>query len=152
MHSFEQRQQKGEIMWRKYAYVQVVVAAIFFCFVTTVVAATDYKELGGVWENPQYGEGVWKLRIGADGSYESFAKLKASTSTFKGKCKVVEKWTDSEGCLCYKTILLSDTGEKSFCLMKISPSGKILEYVEDSKEYPRFFNSEVYTYRKLYRK
>ncbi len=124
----------------------------FFCLLTVIVAAQNYKELGGTWENPQYSEGVWKLSIAADGSYESFAKAGTVKSAFTGKCKIVDKWRDSWGCLCYKTILHSDTGKMSYCLMKISTSGNMLEYVEDAKEYPRFFNPEVYTYRKLYRK
>ena len=139
-------------MLRKCSYIQFVIIVICFCFFSSVFAAQEYTDLKGVWENAQYKEGVWKLVFQADGSYEALTKEGTSKNTIKGKCKIVERWTDSEGCLCFKTILMVDKGEKSYCLMKISSSGKMLEYVEDSREYPKFFSSEAYIYRKLYRK
>ena len=139
-------------MLRKYVYIQFAVAAVFFCFFSTGFAATEFEELCGTWENTQYQEGVWKLVLQPDGSYEVLAEKGASKNPIKGKCKIVEKWTDSEGCLCYKAIFHAVNGEKSFFLMKISTSGKTLEYVEDSREYPKFFSSEAYIYRKLHKK
>ena len=138
-------------MLKKYAYIQVLAVAIFICLSSMSFAAQNNERLKGTWENPQYIEGVWKLIFHADGSYDAFSKLEASKGAIKGECKIVEKWTDSNGCFCYKTIFWSDKGQKSYCLMKISASGKILEYVEDFMEYPKLFNSEVYTYRKLYK-
>ena len=121
-------------MLRKCAYIQFVVIVICFCLFSSVFAAQEYTDLRGVWENTQYKEGVWKLVFQADGSYEALTKEGTSKNTIKGKCKIVEKWTDSKGCLCFKSILHVEKGKKSYCLMKISSSGKMLEYVEDSRE------------------
>ncbi len=137
---------------KKYAHIIIVVASIFLCIASTGFSAQTDKELKGSWENSQYTKGVWKLIIHADGSYVAFRKVQDSGITIKGKCKIVEKWKDSEGCLCYRTVFEGDKGNKSFGLMKINATGKMLEYVEDPREFPIMFNSEIYTYRKLFRK
>lgn len=140
-------------MLKKIAYIQVVLASFFiWLFYTNVTGQEAENSLSGTWANMEYREGIQKLIINADGSYVGFTKAKPTKAAIKGNCKIVEKWSDSEGCDWYKSIFLGEGGEKSFCLMKISDSGKTFEYVEDSNEFPRLFNAEVYFYRKFNRK
>jgi hypothetical protein len=143
---------KGGVLMRKYTHIIIVVVPVFLCIFAMGVSAQKDEILKGSWENGKYTKGVWKLVIHADGSYEAFKKVQDSRDTIKGNCKIVEKWTDCEGCLCYKTVFEMGKGKKSYGLMKINATGKMLEYVEDPREFPVMFSPEAYTYRKLFRK
>jgi len=139
-------------MLKKITYVQVVVVSLFICLSYTNVAAQDVEaKLCGTWANMEYAEGTQKLIISENGSYVGYAKANPTKACMQGNCKVVEKWSDSAGNRWYKSIFLSDNGEKTFCLMKVSDSGNTIECAEDSKEYPKIFSAEAYSYRKFYR-
>ena len=139
-------------MFKKIIYIQIVLVALVFCLFLASTAAKDVDEvLCGTWANKEYTQGTQKLIISADGSYVGYTKADPVKACMQGNCKIVEKWSDSRGNHWYKTIFLGEDGGKSYCLMKVSNSGQIIECAHDSKEYPKFFNAEIYTYRKFYR-
>ena len=139
-------------MFKKFIYIQVVMLSIVFCFFITISAAQSFETtLRGTWANMEYTEGTQRLIISADGSYVGYTKSDPTKACIRGNCKIVEKWSDTAGNRWYRSIFISDNGEKSFCLMKISQSGKIIECAHDSIDFPKFLSSEVYTYQKFYR-
>ena len=139
-------------MLRKTIYIQVILLSIGLCSVLKDASAQQVVEvLCGTWANREYTQGTQKLIIAPDGSYVGYASEDPSRACMKGNCKIAEKWSDWRGNFWYKIIFLSEDGDKSFCLMKVSASGTMIECVHDPNEFPRFFDAGVYTYRKYYR-
>ena len=103
-------------MFRKLIYIQVVLVAMALCLISTDAAAqTIEATLCGTWSNAEYAQGTQKLILSADGSYVGYTKADPTKACMRGNCKVVERWSDSAGNRWFRSIFLSENGEKSFC-------------------------------------
>ena len=114
--------------------------------------ATDKEELYGTWVNMDYGSGYGAYRqkriINPDGTEEHFGTGTTKKPHRIGRYLITRKWSDPQGDIWYKShwVRGSTIGE-GFSLIKISNSGKTLEYVFDTREYPTKIDPEHDYYR-----
>ncbi|MBN1797835.1 MAG: hypothetical protein JW822_04635 [Spirochaetales bacterium] len=87
----------------------------------------------GTWINADYNNDGRSARVdyiaGSDGtiSYAAFDKADGSGNVYKGTVKYLERWTDTEGRQCGKSIVTLDLGMSWETLDRISADGKTLE-------------------------
>ena len=115
----------------------------------------DNEEIYGTWINEDYPGGLFgaqKMTIHPDRTYEVFAKTTDTTSRWGGTMTIIDKWTDSEGSIWYKTHRKSISGRFWYGLDKISSSGSIYEYVQSHVDHPTEMDTGHYRYRIYYRK
>lgn len=133
-------------------FIQLSVSSFFILFCVAAFAGENIDfRLCGTWINSEYTQGVQKLIILPDGSYSGYTKSNYDKAYVEGDCKIVEQWSDHHGNIWYKSIFIEEDGERNFCLMKESNSGKTIEYSYDSKNFPKLLNAEIYSYRKFFR-
>jgi len=128
--------------------------------------AKENEELYGNWVNSDYNDTTRAARhIITDGLIQLHATDDSPRVAAINLYTITDKWYDSEGNIWYKAIIterakketlgtdsLSST-EPIYVLAKISNSGKILEVVKYSVDYPTEFDPDElrYHYEILYR-
>jgi hypothetical protein len=120
----------------------------------TCVAA-DSEEYYGTWINPDYNgtRKLGKLILRPDGTWASYLNDSDTDPSFYGSYTVTERWTDSEGNIWIKMETLVALHTLTFYeLSKLSNSGKTLELVSESSDYPTEMDANHPKYRIRYRK
>ena len=114
----------------------------------------DY-EIYGTWVNPEYNEtfAEAKLAFSPDGKLRGYGK-DISTDYEKAEFIITNKWVDSKGIVWYTYRFKMLYGSIwTYVLVKISDSGKALEFAEAGSDYPTEVNPDnaMYRYQILYR-
>ena len=97
------------------------------------------EEIHGTWMNEEYDSAAYpgKIRMHNWGYYEHITPSDSEVVQFKGTIVIVDKWTDSEGNIWYKTMLRAYGGTVNwFHLDKISNNGNIWEFVRTTVDFP----------------
>ena len=106
-------------------------------------SASENEVLYGTWINEEYeGGGNAKLIIHADGTQKWYLDIEDTREQWTEKCSITETWNDTDGTIWYK-IKVSEAGSgaivqdyESYYTMKISHSGKVLEFSWSSTNFP----------------
>jgi hypothetical protein len=127
-----------------------------------VVAEKEYyiskfdEELYGTWINEEYNSAAYKgkKRLYHWGYYEDYRPADSEVVQYKGTIVIVDKWTDSEGNIWYKTYYrISGSSTIFHELDKISNNGNTWEYAYTSVDFPSEsdLNPDNTRYRIYYR-
>jgi len=114
------------------------------------------EEIYGTWVNAKY-DGIsyeQKIVYYYWGYGEFFRTLTNENLASKFGFTIIDKWSDSEGNIWYKTYEISDNDYSVyFTLNKISKDATVLEYVDKLGDYPAEadLNTNNYLYRIRYR-
>jgi hypothetical protein len=120
--------------------------------ITNIVFAGS-EELCGTWINMDYTTHYKPVKVifNPDGTFEKFRNADSKFPQVEGTYKLTEKWKDSEGIIFYK-FQQRDQFERDWKhLCKISKSGKILEFVYGTDEYPTEVTPKPQYYHKYFR-
>jgi len=122
----------------------------------SVLLAANTEECCGTWVNKEYdaypGKGAVFI-LTPDGKYTSYGKESDAQPYETGTLIIKEKWIDSEGNIWYKVTFSPDIWPGTADgLMKLSNSGKTLEYVWSRGQAPTEIDPSSRTYRIRYRK
>jgi hypothetical protein len=112
--------------------------------------ATDKEELYGTWVNKDYVMYKQKIIFHPHGMQEFFSSAAQKTVIRKARYLITRKWSDPEGNIWYKSHWVYSYPIEGFDLIKISNSGKTLEFVFDYHEYPTKIDPEDDYYRIYY--
>ena len=141
----------------------VLIMSVILVSTILVAGGSKKEELYGTWVNYEYkGSTPFFMNIyNPDGTYQDY-RLEASAwevdveKTDEGWIKagfgpyeIIEKWTDEDGSIWYKTESLFGN-EKFFSLMKLSDSGNTLEYMLGRIGYPEEIEPNDVKYRIYY--
>jgi hypothetical protein len=111
----------------------------------------DNEELYGTWVNPDCkGFPHQKLVIHPDGKIGLFSQQWINEPTFTQSYKIKDKWTDSEGNICYK-VQASHPNFESYQLHRISNSGKTMEFMRLRTDYATEIDPDKLGYRVYHR-
>jgi len=129
--------------------------------------AKENEELYGNWFNSEYNDSFHAARhiINADGTIQLYANDNTSRVAAIHLYIITDKWSDSENNIWYKAIITErakketigkssmSSKEPIYVLVKISNSGKTLETLKYSVDYPTEFDPDEvrYRYEILYR-
>ena len=129
--------------------------------------AKENEELYGNWFNSEYNDSFHAARhiINADGTIQLYANDNTSRVAAIHLYIITDKWSDSEDNIWYKAIITErakketigkrsmSSKEPIYVLVKISNSGKTLETLKYSVDYPTEFDPDnsPYNYRIYYR-
>ena len=106
-------------------------------------------ELYGTWVNPDYDnkEGFYpKVVFNPNSKMDFYSVSTASKPTpLQGKFFITNKWTESKGTIWY-TFIFNAPAEEFYSLVKISNSGKTLEWIM-STDYPKEMDPESTQYQ-----
>jgi len=151
----------GDVI-KKLWYLSVIVIPIFVSviigfFVVVNIHAYDpseKEEIYGTWINPEYG-GNWapqKLIMYPNGTWKRFLSRHDLAPGFTGSFTLIDKWTDSEGNIWYKMFWnLGNIEWEMYEIVRISNSGKTLEYVFSEIDFPIGITTDHPNYRIYYR-
>jgi len=113
-----------------------------------------HEELYGTWINPDYG-GEWavqKIIIDPDGTEKRFHSRHDLATGWTCPITLIDKWTDSEGNIWYRMFwTLGNEEWKMYEIIRISNSGKTLEYVFSEIDFPKGISADHPDYRIYYR-
>jgi hypothetical protein len=122
----------------------------------TGLLAANAEEYCGTWVNKDYNAYREKravLTLKPDGRFAHYDKESDAQPHSEGRVTIKERWTDSNGNIWYKVTLSPDLlGHTKYRIMKLSDSGKVLEYVWSPSEVPTKVDLNSPNYRILYRK
>jgi len=147
---------------KKLWYLSVLVISIFVSviinfFVVVNIHAYDpseKEEIYGTWINPDYG-GDWavqKIIIDPNGTEKRFHSRHDLAAGYTCPFTLIDKWTDSEGNIWYKMFwTLGNIEWKMYEIIRISNSGKTLEYVFSEIDFPKEITADHPDYRIYYR-
>jgi len=101
--------------------------------------AKENEELFGTWVNEEYNNStrsaIWEFK--ADGTWVMYRKTTDEISYEDGTYTITNKWTESNGDVCYKIIWKTDYLARSgYELRCISNSGSSMEAASSSSDYP----------------
>jgi hypothetical protein len=119
--------------------------------------AKEDEELFGIWINFQYdGTNKYsKVQINPDGTWFEYINSYDEKPPFRGEYTIIEKWTDSEGYIYYKTIVERNdvASDPLYILSKIQKDGNVYEDIWTTLHMPEEFDTEkmLYLYRIYYR-
>jgi hypothetical protein len=115
--------------------------------------AKDNEELYGTWINMDYlSKPSQKVVFNSDGTGGSSSQADSKELMWKFRYLITGKWTGPDGNILYKDHWVGDWGEEGYSLLKISNSGKTLEYVSDRYKHPNKIDAKHPFYRKYTRK
>lgn len=120
------------------------------------------EDIWGTWVNTEQPKGRYhhvseKRVFSPEGMFKFYYYESSQSPEFEGTYTITERWTDSEGNICYK---IKATGKSIkyrdkvewYLLSRISDSGKTLEYVYHPLDYHKKLDPNHPSYRILYRK
>jgi hypothetical protein len=137
--------------------ISIFVSVIISLFVGVNIHAYDpseKEEIYGTWINPKYGqEGApQKIIIDPNGTWKRFYSRHDLATGLTGPFTLTDKWIDSEGNIWYKMFWTMGNIEwKMYELIRISNSGKVLEYVFSEVDFPKGITVDYPDYRIYYR-
>ena len=97
------------------------------------------EEINGTWINEEYNSSEYpgKYKLYMWGYWESFHSFDSEKTQTKGTFTIVNKWTDSEGNIWYKTYTRYSTRRRiNYELDKISNNGNTWEWVSTTVDFP----------------
>jgi len=96
------------------------------------------EALSGTWINEEYVTQMIdaKLVFKSNGTIASYYLTNQSNPNASAKLTIEDKWIDSKGNICFNALMEPRGFNPYFCLFRISDSGKILEYMYSSINYP----------------
>ncbi len=98
---------------------------------------TWIEEIYGTWINEAYtGTRSQKLIIYDWGYGEAFSKAGDTTLRFRWTMAILDKWTDEEGNIWYKTLERSSYGGRAYELYRISNDNRVLENATKTNGFP----------------
>ena len=102
----------------------------------------ENEELNGTWVNPDYNTSTIAAKIvnNPDGSRVTYGTTDSNVIRSRGEATIKDKWADAEGNVWYKVVSEYKLGGLSstyYSLIKVSNSGKTLEYVSSRAGYPK---------------
>ena len=113
----------------------------------------DDEEIYGTWVNTDYSLGRMQKMIVKPSEIIRFSSATDESSyQYMLTFTIIDKWTDSEGNIWYRTENKDTLGIVYSVLDKISSSGSILEYVWSHYEYPTEIDPNHVEYRIYHRK
>jgi hypothetical protein len=117
-----------------------------------VYKATDNEELFGAWVNKDYSGRPPQKVIYKLGGTEIFPFGNEKEAQWTTEDIISHKWADSEGNIWYKSKYKANYGDSGFMLLKVSNSGKTLEFVFQAIEHPKKLDIKNDNYRIYNRK
>ena len=101
--------------------------------------AKESEELYGTWVNEEYNDSprsaIWEFK--ADGTFFKYRKTTDDISYEDGTYTITDKWTESNGDVCYKIFLKIDyLAMSGYELRCINNSGSSMEAASSSSDYP----------------
>jgi hypothetical protein len=143
--------------------VIILISAVFVLFVGARKKEIPIEEaleaISGTWINQEYETmGIdAKLVFKSNGTIASYYLTNQSNPNASAELTIEDKWIDSKGNIWFRAIM-EPRGVGSYlylCLFRISDSGKILEYMYSSVDYPEKIVTEpeeiTTSYRIYYR-
>jgi hypothetical protein len=114
------------------------------------------EEISATWINTDYNHFTFQKRVfNTDGTFKFFRYDSSPSPELEGTYSIIKKWTDSEKNLWYKLkateIKRGKSTEDYYYLLRISDSGKKLEFVFHASEYLKVINPDRKTYRVYFR-
>jgi hypothetical protein len=113
--------------------------------ILTGISLVGAEELYGIWKNEDYNttdstsDRYAKLVFNQDGTVSSYLSTTTKTMRWMGSFEITEKWTDTDDNILYKlssTTKGTYSSEPIYWTVRISDSGKTLEYGFSSSDYP----------------
>ena len=123
----------------------LVITLSVLVLVLTGISLVGAEELYGIWKNEDYNQTdpasdrYAKLVFNQDGTVSSYISTTTKTMRWMGSFEITEKWTDTDGNIWYKlssTIKGTYSSEPFYWTVRISSSGKTLEYGFSGSDYP----------------
>ena len=121
------------------------------------VTKKDYRFISGTWINEEYNSYAFsaRLEMHRDGSWDQYNRISDTGKKYTGHYKIVEKWTDSEGNIWYKTHIwygpIDEVFISDYEIDKFSESGKVWEYISDIYAFPNEIDEDDLRYHIYYR-
>jgi hypothetical protein len=139
--------------------ILVIVLMIFAAGYATEnkITKKDYRFISGTWINEDYNSHAFRARVELhrDGSWDGYNRISDTGKKDTGHYAIVDKWTDSEGNIWYKTHWwygpIDEDHISSYQLEKRSESGKVWEYISDAYEFPTEIDENDHRYKIYYR-
>ena len=121
------------------------------------VTKKDYRFISGTWINEEYNSHSHMERyvLYRDGTWDAYNKTSDTEKKQSGHYIIMEKWTDSEGNIWYKTHKwLGEIveGKPTFYILeKFSNSGKVAEFISLPGEFAAELDKNNFHYHIYYR-
>jgi len=121
------------------------------------VTKKDYKFFSGTWINEEYNSHHFlaRLVIRRDGTFDGYFRTTDSNKALDGHYVIVEKWTDLEGNIWYKSHtwegVMVEGKPEFYELAKFSNSGKVWEYLALPGDFPAELDESNFHYHIYYR-
>jgi len=136
----------------------LAVLIISECFATEKkVTKRDYRFRSGTWINEDFNSHAFfaRLELYRDGSWDGYNRISDTGKKETGHYAIVDKWTDSEGNIWYKTHWwygpIDEEHISDYEIDKLSESGKVWEYISDAYEFPTEIDESDPRYHIYYR-
>ena len=127
------------------------------CATDKKVSKKDYRLFAGTWINEEYNSHphLAKYVIRRDGTYDSYFRTSDTGKEGTGHYVIVEKWTDPEGNIWYKSHIwigvIVEGKPTHYELDKYSNSGKVWEFIGLSGGFPSEIDENNFHYHIYYR-
>jgi hypothetical protein len=140
-------------------FSNLLLSLILVAFSGTVLAgenvykATDNEELFGKWINMDYRDEMHAQMINFKlGEYGLYSSANDSEPMWTAEYRISQKRTDAKGNIWYEYRWKAGAMGSGFSLLKISESGKTIEYIFSQWEIPDELDVNNENYRKYKRK
>jgi hypothetical protein len=123
----------------------LVITLSVLVLILTGISLAGAEELFGTWKNEDYNttdpasDRYAKLVFNQDGTVSSYLSTTTKTMRWMGSYEITKKWTDTDGNIFYKfssTMKGTYSSDQFYWTVRISNSGKTLEYAFSSSDYP----------------
>jgi len=126
-------------MKTRIATLFIILFAVF-----SIVSASDIEVLYGTWANEEYENYYGKYIYNSDGTGLHYSRATLKNPDLECRFTIEERWTDRNGCTYYKILFQwgsypydESTPKKTwFIVIKIDPSGNVMETVGTKFQYP----------------
>ncbi len=127
------------------------------CATAKKVSKKDYRFFSGTWINEEYNSHPFlaRLVIRSNGTFDGYFRIADTEKAGIGHFIIVDKWTDSEGNIWYKTHVwpgvIVEGKPSGYELDKFSNSGNVWEYISITGDFPAEIDENHVKYHLYYR-